>query len=272
MSKKSIYAFDDYKAFLAYQEQFHNKFQRGFRSRLAEEVGCQNAFISQVLNAQGHFSLEQGLKVARFLELDPDERQYFLWLIEFGRAGSAELRTFFSNLLDELKEKKRDIKNRLQTPNEVPADHRAIYYSQWYFSAIHMAVTIPRLRRPGEIASALDLPLVTVKSALHFLISSGLVQEKAGLLQPGPSKLHLDKNSLQILNHHANWRVASIASLARPKTNDLHYSTVSSLSAKDVEILRARFYDWIEDYVATVNGSAEETLYSFNLDFFSLIS
>jgi hypothetical protein len=59
--------------------------------------------------------------------------------------------------------------------------------------------------------------------------------------------------------------------LDHPSTNDLHYSGVSSLSLDDVAEIRAMFVDVIENYLRTVEKSPEETVYTFNLDFFSVI-
>lgn len=52
---------------------------------------------------------------------------------------------------------------------------------------------------------------------------------------------------------------------------DVHYSTVSTLSKKDADILRARFVQSIQEYVEQLTHSTEETMYCFNLDFFKLV-
>jgi len=54
--------------------------------------------------------------------------------------------------------------------------------------------------------------------------------------------------------------------------NDIHYSTVSTLSRRDVESLRTKLVEEIQNYVQTVSQSKEETMYCFNLDFFKLLN
>jgi hypothetical protein len=59
--------------------------------------------------------------------------------------------------------------------------------------------------------------------------------------------------------------------LNETKSTDIHYSTVSSLSIDDVEKIKSKFVQAIQDYVQTIGPSKEEALYNFNLDFYSLI-
>ena len=81
MIKKSIFTYTQYKTYLLAVEQ--SSVVKGYRSRLAEATNCQNAFVSQVLNGEVNFSLEQALKIANFLHLQGDEYQYFLWMVEY---------------------------------------------------------------------------------------------------------------------------------------------------------------------------------------------
>ena len=94
---------------------------------------------------------------------------------------------------------------------------------------------------------------------------------KKGLLKPGITQVHLNRESPLIRQHHTNWRISAIQSLMNDDRSDLHYSTLSTLSKVDVEKLRAEMVQMIENYVATVKPSKEELMYGFNLDFYNLI-
>ena len=78
---KKCFEFTDYKAFMKQVEEARSSVQRGFRSKLAVELGVQNAYVSKVLNGDAHFSLEQGIRLCDFLGLEGDERQFLIWLI-----------------------------------------------------------------------------------------------------------------------------------------------------------------------------------------------
>lgn len=268
---ESVFEFDNYKTFLLATEHSRSGLERGFRTRLAEALGCQNAYVSNVLNKEAHFSLEQGLKICGFLSLSSEERKFFLTLIEHARAGTAELRAHFGQELAALRNKRLNLKDRVGVAFALSAEAQSTYYSHWMYAAIHMLTTLPDRCDLNGIAKALRLPVETVRNALLFLSSVGLVQEKSGILQAGPSQVHLSKDSHQIRQHHTNWRLAAIESLVQVAENDIHYSTVSTMSLADAEKLKARFANEIENYVQTVRPSREETLYGFNLDFYSLI-
>lgn len=269
---KSIYEFNDYKRFLAGVEAARSGLQRGFRSRLAEAIGCQAPFITQVLNSSAHFSLEQAIRSARFIGLNSGEERFFLLMIQHSRAGNKELEQFFANEIQKMREEYLDISKRVKVDVVLSEVAKTHYYSHWYYSAIHVLVTIPKFRNTDSIAQALGLTRLQIQNALLFLTTHGLIEEKNGSFVPGNTQLHLGKKSPHVYQHHQNWRLKTLESLgADSYEQNLHYSTVSSLSEKDVEKIRAMMLKVIEDYVEQVKPSKEETLYAFTLDFFKLL-
>lgn len=268
---KLIFEFEDYKSYLLSMEQQKSIYQRGFRTRMAEELGCQNTYITHVLNNTANFSLEQGLGVAKFLNLQETEKRYFLLLIEYQRAGTTELKQYFFADINQLREKNLNIQQRIPKATTLSVEAQTIYYSHWMYAAIHMITTLKIHRTLSAIIDALKLPEESIKSAILFLISVGLLEEKNQELHPTLIQLHLGKESHQIRQHHTNWRIAAIDSLVQVEKNDIHYSTVSTLSKADVEKIKARLVQEIQNYTQIVQTSKEETMYGFNLDFYSLI-
>lgn len=268
MNNLSIFNFSDYKVYLAQLEK--HKAIKGFRTRLAEATGCQNAFVSQVLNGDVNFNLEQGLKISSFLSLSDEELQYFLWMIEHKRAGTEDLKKYFLKLMKSLKEKNLDIKSRVNVPEVLSKEAQAMYCSSWIYSAVHIAVMIKELNSVEKLAKALSISLPQVKKAVSFLVQNGFVQDTAKGLISGNVQIHLSRESENISKYHTNWRIEAIKSLDQDESKDLHYSGVSSLSFEDVDKIRSMFVDLIEKYVRTIEKSPEETLYTFNLDFFKV--
>lgn len=268
---KTVFEFDDYKAFLRHFEETKGKLMRGFRTRLAEAGGCNNTFVSQVLNGHAHFSLEQSLAIARYLALSQREEGYFLHLVEYRRAGTPALKEHFRQLLEEEKAKFLNLENRIKKEKALGPESQATYYSQWHYAAVHMIVTIPQFRSVSKIARALSLGRELTQQAVGFLLDHGLLVEKDGELLPGPSYLHLDKKSPHIYSHHINWRTVAMQSIQRSLETGVHYSTVSTFSKADAEALRVRLVEVVQEYVEKVSRSrAEEEIYCFNLDFFNL--
>ena len=271
MTIKNVFDFKDYKAFLAHYEDARKSFERGFRSKLAEVIGCQSGYISQVLNGQAQLSLEQGFKAAEFLSLDERGRKYFLIMIESARAGTKELRTHFEKELDHLREEFLNIKQRVGDSRTLTEKEQSIYYSSWHYLAVHVISSLENYDNAKSIAGALQIPESVVNQVLLFLLQSGIVKEERGKLVSGLTSVHLNRESPLIRQHHTNWRVAAIQSLVTNSKTDVHYSTVSSLSKEDSELLRAEMVKLIEKYVEVVKPSKEEVMFGFNLDFYNLI-
>lgn len=269
---KSVFDSASYKDFLQSTEQSRKQVERGFRRRLAEAVGCQSGYISQVLNTKAHFSLEQGLLIAKFLGLSASEQKFFLTLIEKERAGTVELSRYFANELQQIKEKHLSIKERVGDFRELTESQQSVYYSSWHYLAIHMICTIPGFNEPKKIAESLNLSDEVVNTVLLFLIQTGILQQKKDQFIAGYTQVHLSRESALIKQHHTNLRLSAVQSLISSRKSDVHYSTVSTLSKADVEVLRAKMIELIETYVATVHPSKEEELVAFNLDFYSLLT
>lgn len=267
----NIFDFLDYKKFLNSLEEERSSYQRGFRSRIAEFLDCQNAYVSHVLNTHANFSLEQALKIAEFLKLNEVQSRFFVLLVEFERASTKELKELFKRDIQVYRDRYLDLKDKALHAKAISKEDQYIYYSNWIYPTVHMLVTIPDYRTTEKIVSALRVDETIIKEVILFLIACGLVSEKKGELAPGVTQIHLAKDSPHISQHHTNWRLAAIDSLLSNDKSAIHYSTVSSLSYEDADKLKLKLVKVIEDYIAVIAPSKEETLYNFNLDFYQLI-
>jgi uncharacterized protein (TIGR02147 family) len=271
MIMKSVFDFLNYKVYLEFVEDSRKSYQRGFRSKLAEFIGCQSGYISHVLNGKAHLSLEQTLRVAKFLGLKPSEQKYLLLLVELARAGTSELKSHFEDELRLLRDRHLNIKERVGGSLALSETDQSIYYSSWHYLAVHVLRSLPEYNDAKSIAQALKIPDEVAGRVLLFLIQANIITESKGVLKSGLTQVHLNRESPLIRQHHTNWRIAAIQSLMNDERNDVHYSTVSTLSKVDAEKLKTEMIKLIEHYVATVQPSPEEVMYGFNLDFYSLI-
>lgn len=266
----SIFDHSDYKIYCtARLAEFPNK-GRGARSRLAAFSGCQVAYVSQVLNGNVHFTLEQGERINRFFSHTREESHYFMLLLQLGRAGSKELEAYFRDQVEQALERHLTLKNRVDVKESLSQEHQLTYYSSWIYAAIHILVTIPQFQTRGAIASRLGLPGEDVSEALDFLSATGLVREEAGRLLPGATRLYLGDDSPLISKHHANWRIKTLQSLERRKRESLHYSSVISLSKEDLIKIKARLVQEITEAKAIIRDSKEEVLCCFAVDLFEV--
>lgn len=262
----NIFQFTDYKEFILAIEQ-ENATAKGYRSQMAASMGVHAAFISQVLNHDKHLSLEQATKLTQFLRLDQREQRFFLFLVEYARAGTQDLKDFFLREIVEMQK----LEYRLGSKKDLEPEHETVYYSQWFYAAIVTLTTIPFFRTSARISHALNLSLKQTEAALNFLTGIEFLQVIKGEYHPTSKHFHLSKNSPNIFKHHMNWRHQALKALENPSEQNFHISTCVSLSRQAVEEIRKQFVEELQRKAKTVQNASEEELWGLNIDFFNLI-
>lgn len=268
--KKSIFEYHNYKKFIIDLIDNSPSEGRGRRKALAESIRCQVAHITHVLSGENHFSMEQAESAARYFALTKDETEYFLLLVQHNRAGTVELRKFMDGLLQELREKNSLLKGRLKIKDTLSREDQAIYYSSWYYAAVHMALTVPTFRSSEKIAEKLGLTAARVQEILEFLLQKGLAHKIANQYRTEKPFLHLEKNSPLISKHHANFRVRALQALDHERNHDLHYSLVFSVEKKDLPKVRECLVKALEGCAEIIRPSREEELACLCIDLFSV--
>jgi uncharacterized protein (TIGR02147 family) len=267
---KSIFEFQNYKTYLTSLLKAQPKKGRGQRSRLAEAIGCQLTYISQILNGHVHLNLEQGMKVNRFFGHSQDEAHFFLLLVQFARAGDHDTRKYFQDQIDQELQRRLVIKNRLAAAQGLNEEDQVTYYSAWYYAAVHIFVTIPEFQNKRILTHRLGIGTDKINDVLGFLERTGLVRREGDNYKPGPAQIHLGNDSKLVSRHHCNWRLQAMQSLDLERPQDLHYSVVASISKSDATKMKALLVKQIEELVATIKVSQEEELCAICIDFFGL--
>ncbi len=265
----SLFKFSDYKAYLRSLSGAKGT-RNGFRSQLAQNSGCTLTYVSQVLNGDREFSLEQAQNVSRFLRHTPEESHYFLLLVQKRRAGTKDLRTYFDHQINEIIEKRMNIKSRLGVRDHLSKENQAVYYSAWYFAAVHVAVSVSHLQTRESLADYFSLTLTKTDEILEFLVAAGLAVAKNGRYSIGPSVIHLGKESTNIIRHHSNWRTRALVALEKDQPSDIHYSAAVTLSLADAVKIKDSLIETIEARASVIGASKEEEVYCLTMDFFSL--
>lgn len=269
----SVFDFTDYKAYIHKRTQKMGGLARGFQSRMAEVIGCQKSFVTKVLakESKADFSLEQAEKLNPLLEHTQEEADFFLLLVQLGRAGTAGLREHVRNQMKYALNRRLQVKDKTQSKNVLSPEDHMQYYSAWYYGAIRVAVSVPQLQTPEALAKRFQLPLATVKGALQFLLSRGLVEKKGDhYAHASQSQLQVSSEHHMVNRHHANWRMRALSSLDKESSTDLHYSYVVTLSESDALRIRSILVKTLEDVMRRATPSKEESIYSFCLDYFEL--
>lgn len=266
----SVFEATSYRGFLEAWLEAQPQRGRGLRSRMAEVIGTQTGFITQVFQGAAEFSLEQGLKLAVWIGLDEGAKEFFLLLLQRDRAGTPELETHFQGLMTRILEKRRDLSQRLDVKTAPSELDQATYFSSWIYAAVHVALTCENLGTAEAIATHLALPLPQVRKALEFLSGAGLAAEKQGRLETGEARMHLGTASPHLLKHHLNWNLRAIRAVEADLSAGLHYSSVVSLSAEDQMKIREIFTEALDRSKKIVRDSPGESVCGITLNVFAL--
>jgi uncharacterized protein (TIGR02147 family) len=268
--RPNVFEFQDYKKYISAWIDSRPNGGRGEKSRIAKQARCHLAYISQVLTGPAHFNLEQADSLNELLEHGEDEAQFFILLVELGRAGTHSLQKHFEKQIQRILNQRLQLKNRFTDKKSLTPENQATYYSHWAYCAVHMAVLNPKLRTPGPIAKYFDLSISKTVEILDFLGSVGLVKKDDGNFVPGDVRIHLEHDSPMISKHHTNWRIQAMRALERETQQELHYSGVISLSRSDLPKVREAMVRALEQVRGIVKNSQDETVYCYSLDLFGL--
>lgn len=243
---------------------------RGQRTRLAEALGVQGAFISQVLRGKLDLSLEQATKTAEFLELGEEESDYFLLLVHHARAGSEKLRAYYQEKLNSIIARRKEIQSRVKSTEQISESDQAKYFSSWIYGAIHAALTIPELQTRQALAKRLRLPMKVIDQYLDFLIGLGIAEQNSDKIQAGKTRIHINNANPNILKHHSNWRTRCLQALERQEEADQHYTCVMSISRKDAEKIKSMWLEFLSKIEPVITASPEEEIFGITWDLFRL--
>lgn len=268
--KINLFDYDDYKSYLNVRITEEASAEKGYRSRLSEFVQCQQSYLSQVLKGRPDFTLEQACRLNQFLHHDKTESKYFILLVEKSRSGTKELEKFFNEQINELKKERFHLKKRLKETEDIKLEDQHKYYSTWFYSAIYVILSIPKYQSVHAISQRLNLPEEIVGDVINFLNECGLIENVNGIYKVTKKRLHLDRSSTFIQRHHINWRSQSLQSVEKNLAEDLHFSTVVSLSNEDFGKIKEIFVQAISKAREVIAPSPEEEIVAITLDVFKL--
>ena len=261
-----IWLFRDYKDVIRNQQTLNMKI-RGYQRQMAAAMGCQPAFVSQVINTHVHLTPDQAMALAEFFGLNALEGDYFLNLVMLARAATPRYRAYLTEKGSVIAAKLADVATVRSRPT-LNGESEIRYYARWFYSAIHILITIPEYRQTDAIARRLNLPRPLVSDALNELKAMGLAAEEDGTYSAINDNIHVGKGSPLLTINHLNWRHVALAALHRADPEALHYSAVYSVSKEDYEAIKELMLSAIANMAKIAAASPATELYGFVLDSF----
>lgn len=257
----------DYRSFLKDYIRALPKRGHGFKLRIAEELRVHPTLITQILNGQKSFTMDQAYSLVQFLKFNDLEKDYFLTLVELDRAGTDSLKKFVERKLLKLRQEAEKVKNRVAVYSSLSESDQATFYSQWFYSALRLSCGIGKDATAKKLSRQFDLPSELVDQVVGFLLSKGLLVERSNkTLAPGPQNTFLSAESPLISRHHMNWRLKAMERHMRLGPDELAFSAPVTVSEKDVNEIRKMCLSFIQSVSQKVAESPAEALACMNID------
>lgn len=266
----SIFEYDDYKRFVRERVQQMPHRGRGQYRSMAKHMRVHTTLISHVLRGTKDFTSEQACTLGSFLSLPELEVDYLLALVERNRAGTAELGAAVERRLTILRERHQQIEHRTPGARTLSSEERATFYSQWYYSAVRLAASLPGMSGASDIATRLGVPLERVHAALRFLVDSELLVPEPAGYRLAVKRTHLGSDSPLIALHHRNWRLRAMSQYDAMTPKDFAFTAPISLSREDFARVRALLVECVSEITAVVEPSPCESLAVLNIDWLEL--
>ncbi len=275
----NIYEYRDYKNYLEDYIKNLPYSGRGFKARIAKELRIHTAYVSQVLNKDANFTLEQTIELSSILNLTNNEEEYLLLLVQKQRAGSKNLEQYFNRQIDAFINVQKELKNRLETKDEIDKLDQQTYYSSWHYLAVHALVSTDKFHTPKDIANRLKISTSKAKEIIEFLLKAGIIEKSNNQYEIGSRDIHLSSDSPMISKHHTNWRMKAISSLDAASEidseedesfEDMHYSGIISVTKDDANKIKDILIKSIQKSREIITDSDTDEIFCYTLDMFKI--
>lgn len=266
----SVFDFDDYKQFV---RQFVGELPhrgRGQYRAMAKHMRVHTTLLSHVFRGTKDLTAEQGCALAAFLGLAELDADYLLALIESSRAGTLDLKNAINRRLTQLRERRSQLEHRIPGARNLSREERATFYSQWYYSAVRLASSLPGMVDAAAIAQRLRLPVDLVRDALGFLLASNLIKQNGDGFELVAKRTHLGASSALASTHHRNWRAVAMNRYERMSSRDFAFTSPVTLSQKDAARVRELLVGVVSAVTEVVGPSPGESLCLLNIDWLEL--
>lgn len=173
-----IYEFDNSIQFLKCTLSEKAKVNPSYSLRaFAKKLGLSAGAMSLILNRKKKLSLERACELAKALDLDEKESEYFLALIQFEGAKSQDLQIQFLEKLKKLNPQFSPTHNLKQTM--LSLEHFRLI-ANWYGFAILELISIPNTSwTVKDIAQKFAIPKIEVEVTLERLEKLELIEKNA---------------------------------------------------------------------------------------------
>jgi uncharacterized protein (TIGR02147 family) len=258
---KSIYEFDDLRLFIQSRIKSGASSVKG----VAELLGKDPSMISHFLSGKKQLGDNEIFRVGEFLGLNEQELNYLMALVQYDRATHPKLRDVLKMNLENIRQSH---SNSKKASSGLTEEDYAIFYSQWYYSAIRLLTSVPEYQTIDALTKKINLPREKVNGIVDFLVKTGLCNRKAnGQLSLGVQYTYIDRNSPYLNRHHVNWRLKSLEEIPKGVPHNYSITAPLTVSRSDADKIRKLVDDLLEKVIKIVDTSSPEELIYLGIDY-----
>lgn len=265
-----VFDFTDYKDFVLKWVENRPRKGRGEFLAMAHAMNVHTTLVSQIFKGARDLSLEQADALADHLTFSSAERRYFLDLVNYSRAGTKKLKSFYLHSLKDQKREADRLQKRLKVKRTLSDAEKAIFYADAIYSYIHLLTYLPDMNTVEKIAARVKRDKQVVEDVVDFLLSANLLKKTSQGLKPSTMTTHVDAHSPYVLMHHRNWRLKAIERQGQRDPGDLFYSGQLTMSRQDYDRCKEVLRKALEEMYMIMGPSESEEVYNFNFDFYPL--
>lgn len=232
-------------------------------------IGVHSTLVSQILKQHKSLTTDQAALVTEFFGMTELESEYFSLLVQIERAGNEASRNLYKKQLQRIKDQAQNISHRVRAEAKLSEEQRAVFYSDWAYSAIRQSIAVDGRNTAESISEFLGIPRRKVQICLDFLVKTGLCKTLQSRYEIGPASTHVESSSPWVRVHHTNWRGRAIQSLDHEHSENLHYTSPLTISKADSGLVREKIIQFIEQINSIVDPSPSECFYCLNIDWFN---
>jgi uncharacterized protein (TIGR02147 family) len=261
--------FDDYRVYLrSYLKKLPHK-GRGELSKIAKYLRINTTWLSQILSGAKEFNIDQVIELGTYLDLSPIEIEYFFLLVQYERAGAHKTKSFIKNKIQNLKTESLKLQNQVPHEKKLDDSEKAIFYSSWIYSAIHLFISTQKTGvNLEDVIHEFQIKRTRALEILNFLLKSNLCCKTQEKFKISTQSTFIDRSSPFLHKHHSNWRIKAIEKSENLCDEELMFTAPISISKKDFMEVRDDLVLILKKISTRVQASNPELLANLNIDLF----
>lgn len=264
-----LFEFENYKEYVRKRTKNMPHGGRGEYLKLGKFLGVNSVVVSQIFKGQRNLTDEHAYLITKYFGFNELETEYFMLLVDLEKSAHFEHKKYLKQKIANIQKESQETKNIIAN-KELSEEAKSIFYANWYYSAVRLAVSLPGCHSVDAISEKLNLSKARVQKITEFLLSHGLIMEEKGLLKRGPSRTLLGADSPYVSRYHASWRSKAIQNMDELEDHEKFFTFPMSISKDTLQLFKKKITDLIAELNKDLGQSKVDRLGCLNIDLFEL--